>query len=1607
MDDVEQNIGQKKYRQWANTLEICQSRGLTDRRVREFLQKCLEKMVISALEETGAADMHIETMLLRASSLIGDALASDFSPWAAKCVVALIPERDSSIPCVFREVTEAQTASTSSQQGQHRTNDLLAQCAGSVSAKVKTALQGLELRAIIFTWCQETQVNALQAILRASNVHETKKLDMTGSTLKTLAQHVLTQLEEIGVDQVPVVLTEEGPNKQPSTDGLEGLDKMLQMASDEYAEKAQLLWRHLAIRCIQSSKLMLRRAGLEVFAKLAEIVPQKASEWLVAPDSGGKDRSVLDCLTGERAHEKLVDSLRNFVFMYSRHRMITHEETGDRLTPAATQILDSMVATCVGSAQHPTKDVRDAFRSALARLTVTLPYNSDSSFDKENIKSRVQVAFYLVNKLLVDLRSRTAGAADLALLIFSLPPPHNAYDPVSSCMPSPKYLVSACRISAPEVDTAAANLAHVTFELLFESFVYPMLERNYGQLLHALAVCLQASACMGRPGSEQKLKDAMLHFVTFYTGRLKIDTESMSVEDAAQHDAAPDVSPALEGKATCDVEQRSARTIIMRLLLDVTFFHLRSDSVAMPEKWQKSYNSADHPNRMDWAKEGKVPMLNMTRGAFLEACEREHDLGSLIVQDALKLEEEAKRDGREKDVEHEEELWLRLQDLRFLHVEQDDNRQSQKVSFEVMEQLWHKLPSELCCKWLRVLADSGEALSEEVTERAFKQLVCGVDLPLLGKHGFNCFEALFGEINSRQTERFPKGRMQISGRHVVHKGIKISGKNLVRRRVSWFCVNALRRNVGTITGFDDTLGREKEPFDFENDDLHDGRSKINQLVPLKELFDCHVVEDARSPQDLRAFEIEKVHQDLSRPFACDLIGMDELWRVALEALDDGVAARACELMLELSRHLPGKFVCDFLNRVFEELEASFPLTKKPPISPSKGTRRGRENGVHQEAHNLPFEAKLSTAAPAAQAAWPKLPGEKESKTRAKRGGAHGGKGLRFSRALGLLQCLLDAHVVQCSKDAPLPHRCCVHGKPLKLTLKLPFRARNKIQHIEPQIGILPVNTSFNHQQAPHGPIGVQSNQQHSQFRNGTPRSNRPPNCPLNNSPSSLGSASGFAAVSAQNGGQNEVTFQSAYCNLTCKKLLLVAKDVFVYLKDVPLHALDLKWESGVKEQALGKTLREAGCADGARITIVVRNDGGEARRHGFVNEISGGEASILHLMSDRVKDPDAADLVIYRHKYLLASLQELENQDHDEELSKPERAQLQKQLWLTLQSLPTADYIKRQVHSALCGKVPWESILGRCSGIWQAAYTLQVVESELQVTDLYDDLIEVLSDEKLSEIKREEAERRGRRNGFVLRGGARMVFELVAEVCRTGRAWCHPGRMSWRICTPLYLSMMRLILHHMSMIRMDDSQQMQAACDDFERSAEVAHTNGISTRTGTKSDIVMTLAGSARLTALNAAHPDGSASKLRVFDGVNKDPEEDDAQCLMDGENDYRSSSCCGEQAAELHSCLETVVRTMLEVVVTLSANSNADKIGGVVKTVSSAGAFGANSKRGTCVKGATIAQDDCIQNVIEDALRFALDAVSLFTWVLMEFATFQIFSNQFLSVYVSVSSIW
>jgi len=1486
LEEVEHDVSKRApppRQEWADALLVCKNGGLADRRVRSFLEKSLVKIVAACVEQAQNTPL-LETTLKLASAHIGAALEADFSPWAAKSLVSLLPPRGDSLPVVFRHPDDASQA-----------NELLLRCAEIIAVRVKGMLQRLNFRELLFTWCrEEDRFDELEAVLRTCNLNETRHLDTPGSTLKEMAERLLDHLRALEFQSVPAELTEAG--KQMNTDGLEGVDRILQWAGGDAADTIRLKWKQLAVECIQlSEKLMLRRAGLDIFAKLAEFAPQKTSEWLVAKDSAGDSamagESVLDCLTGERAHEKLVDALRNCVYALARHRPQPDDDEGHRGSDLTTHIIDSMVATCVGSDQHPTKDVRDAFRAALAKLTVTLPHvHHDRRVGKGSRQGRLRVAYYLVTKLLQELRSEKEGAAELSLLIFTVPA-HATYDQISSCQISPRHLVSACTETESKLEM---QLSRATFDLLFESFVQPSLAANYTLLLQALAVCFHHGACTGRPGTENQLKDDILHFVTFCTGRLQGDRMAV------------DASPA---------QVRSCRTIVVRLLMDVLFFHLRNDSVAQQEKWKRDEGSLDHPRNMDWAKEGRVPMLNMTRGAYLEACERDHKLSSLLVADALKLQEEAICEGRASSSEHEEELWLRLQVLRFLHVEQDNN-QSQKVSFQVMERLWQKLPSELCCKWFRVLADSGDALSEEVTERAFKELVCGVDLPKLGKHGFNCFEALFGEINSRHTQSYASGRMQIKGRQVVHKGIKISGQNLVKRRVSWFCVNALRRNVGTITGFDDSLVREKEPFDFENDDLFDGRSKINQLVPLKELFDCHVVEDARSPQDLRAFEIQQVYQDESRQFACDLIGMDELWRVALEAHDEGVAARASELMLALSRKLPAKFMIDFLSRIFDELETSYPLSKPPPMSPYRGAvlrapgaSGDAGNGSDASAHVMQIDAGTSPAVPARAGATtrPAPPGNC-SGVEAPR------QGLRFSRALGLMQCLLNVHMVQCGHHTLLPHRCCVRGAALRdVTLKFNQRKGRKA------VGLLNSPLQNN----------VLSDQHHLNLQ--SPH-RRPAGNVASTAMTHLGKSGAFAAVTQGQQPSEPIKLDALHGNVTVSRVLEMAKTLLPVLNDAVPQSLELKVgdspEAVVMMREPGKTLQEIGCLDCARITISYKVDAAEPLGQGVLPPQALTDLketpSILHLMSDESNGECAGDKVTGRFTHLLASLEQLEARELDDGLGEQERAHLQQQLWLLLASLPTAGYIKKRVADALNGSVQWEQILSKDHGIWRSAYVLQVVESMLQASDKY--LHPAETQNPLKQVSEEPWRDRMRRK-FVSQGGAERVLKLAAEVCGGDGAWCHPERISWQICTPVFLRVLRLILLHLPSLTApmsgEDPMELDSGgltcsnlrADGVHAPASLMHVNKL--KDGVKAGSPATLAGTGRRVAIVG----GPTTASRENGHEKQDYHGEQAGAALNGLAGS-SAAKSHQHTPDLRDSLAKIVRILLESLIMLSARS-------------------------------------------------------------------------------------
>ena len=67
LEDVEQDVIKRAplRQEWAEALLICERGGLADRRVRSFLDKCLEKMVTTCVEQPIAWSNPMHSNLLK------------------------------------------------------------------------------------------------------------------------------------------------------------------------------------------------------------------------------------------------------------------------------------------------------------------------------------------------------------------------------------------------------------------------------------------------------------------------------------------------------------------------------------------------------------------------------------------------------------------------------------------------------------------------------------------------------------------------------------------------------------------------------------------------------------------------------------------------------------------------------------------------------------------------------------------------------------------------------------------------------------------------------------------------------------------------------------------------------------------------------------------------------------------------------------------------------------------------------------------------------------------------------------------------------------------------------------------------------------------------------------------------------------------------------------------------------------------------------------------------------------------------------------------------------------------------------------------------------
>ena len=223
------------------------------------------------------------------------------------------------------------------------------------------------------------------------------------------------------------------------------------------------------------------------------------------------------------------------------------------------------------------------------------------------------------------------------------------------------------------------------------------------------------------------------------------------------------------------------------------------------------------------------------------------------------------------------------------------------------DQLWNALngSTECCLRWLRLAADSGGIFDDTTQAHLFHRYICKMDPATIRPHGFNCFQALFADVNNASQV------WKTSGRSGQKAGCKINGPAFVGRRVRVLWKDEKMHN-GTICSYIPPNANSREPRiqkhtvrwdDTGKEDTHD----------WTDLHDWHLLEDELSVVIL-AYEILSIN----KPDALD--GLDFLWRVCLVAADDVVATKAHDMMLDLTRHMPSTFQPRVLSRLSEELQ---------------------------------------------------------------------------------------------------------------------------------------------------------------------------------------------------------------------------------------------------------------------------------------------------------------------------------------------------------------------------------------------------------------------------------------------------------------------------------------------------------------------------------------------------------------------------------------------------------------------------------------------------------------------------------------------------------------
>ena len=374
------------------------------------------------------------------------------------------------------------------------------------------------------------------------------------------------------------------------------------------------------------------------------------------------------------------------------------------------------------------------------------------------------------------------------------------------------------------------------------------------------------------------------------------------------------------------------RTMAVRALKELVFIHRRGNQL----KWDENDVSLVREDPPETLRPDHDPSLSVSRSQFIREAEKNWNISEVLLEDALILEDHALQSGtvRLQSEEFKAMRWMRLDLLRFWFVESWGPPVCQGVSgyevthapglsvpFKFLADLRSKFQhdSEVWYRWVRLLLDCGKVLTKDVARQTLQRLWPApsgtVDLRI-GTHGYECFQALFAELNKTDKTGAGKGPISFETREGQHLGLTLSRDGLKGRRISWFDSKLQHRLTGQVH---ECRPGSDQSCRYRLSVLEDTSKELKEIDGPDEQHDMHLVEDELSHARCNYFApkmSDSGHVDSGAaspaagppdedsmesppPDISALVGLQELSRMAIEVYDVDVANSAQRLLLEL------------------------------------------------------------------------------------------------------------------------------------------------------------------------------------------------------------------------------------------------------------------------------------------------------------------------------------------------------------------------------------------------------------------------------------------------------------------------------------------------------------------------------------------------------------------------------------------------------------------------------------------------------------------------------------------------------------------------------------